>query len=177
METAMERRPASLSRTAARVAVCYGGARRVSGGDRRPGPCVALEEVDERYLAQEDRLSRADHHRRSRHGRSVGSHADRRRGGRNAACRADMFLVCQKEESVWRAFEAVYKKAESDKKCARLVSERSKRVLAAKKRSRPLKARMAPAPTQTTVDKLRRDIWEFSEEVRAYALAANEVLV
>ena len=88
---------------------------------------------------------------------------------------ADMFLVCQKEESVWRAFEAVYKKAESDKKFARLVSEKSKRVLAAKKRSQPLKARMAPAPTQKTVDKLRREIWEFSEEVRACALAANEV--
>ena len=45
---------------------------------------------------------------------------------------ADMFLVCQKEESVWRAFEAVYKKAESDKKFARLVSEKSRRVLAGK---------------------------------------------
>jgi len=89
---------------------------------------------------------------------------------------ADMFLICQKEESVWRAFEAVYKRAESDKKFARLVSEKSKRVLAAKKRSQPLKARVAPAPAQKTVDKLRREIWEFSEEVRAYALAANEVL-
>jgi len=89
---------------------------------------------------------------------------------------ADMCLICQKEESVWRAFEAVFKQAESDKKFARLVSEKSKRVLAAKKRSQPLKARMAPAPTQKTVDMLRREIWEFSEEVRAYALAANEVL-
>ncbi len=32
---------------------------------------------------------------------------------------ADMFLVCQKEESVWRAFEAVYKQAESDQKFAK----------------------------------------------------------
>ena len=32
---------------------------------------------------------------------------------------ADMFLVCQREESAWRAFEAVYKKAESDRKFAR----------------------------------------------------------
>ena len=45
---------------------------------------------------------------------------------------ADMFLVCQKEESVWRAFEAVYKQAESDGKFARLVSEKSQRVLAGK---------------------------------------------
>ena len=89
---------------------------------------------------------------------------------------ADMFLVCQKEESVWRAFEAVFKQTESSKKFAQLISEKSKRVLAAKKRSQSLGARMAPAPTQKTVDKLRREIWEFSEEVRAHALAANEVL-
>ena len=84
---------------------------------------------------------------------------------------ADMFLVCQKEESVWRAFEAVYKKAESDRKFARLVSEKCQRVLLAKKRSQPLKARMAPAPTQKAVDKLRREIWEFSEEVRLDSLS------
>jgi beta-N-acetylhexosaminidase len=88
---------------------------------------------------------------------------------------ADMFLVCQKEESVWRAFEAVYKQAESDKSFARLVAERSRRVLAAKGRARALKARMSPAPSQQTVDRLRRSIWEFSEEVRANTLALAEV--
>ena len=88
---------------------------------------------------------------------------------------ADMFLVCQKEESVWRAFEAVYKKAENDKKFARLVVERSRRVAAAKKQPTALKARMAPAPSPKTVDRLRRRIWEFSEEVRANALALAEV--
>jgi beta-N-acetylhexosaminidase len=84
---------------------------------------------------------------------------------------ADMFLVCQKEESVWRAFEAVYKKAENEEKFARLVSEKCQRVLLAKKRSQPLKARMAPAPTQKIVNKLRREIWEFSEEVRLDSLS------
>ena len=47
-----------------------------------------------------------------------------------------MFLVCQKEESVRRAFEAVLKQAESDKKFARLVAEKSERVLRSKKKSR-----------------------------------------
>ena len=42
---------------------------------------------------------------------------------------ADMFLVCQKEESVRRAFEAVVKRAEEDKKFARLVEKKSRRVL------------------------------------------------
>jgi beta-N-acetylhexosaminidase len=84
---------------------------------------------------------------------------------------ADMFLVCQKEESVWRAFEAVYKQVESDKKFARLVAERSRRVLAAKTNFPTLKARMSPAPSQKTVDRLRRRVWEFSEELRASTLA------
>jgi beta-N-acetylhexosaminidase len=86
---------------------------------------------------------------------------------------ADMFLICQKEESVWRAFEAVYKQAESNKKFAKLIAEKSRKVLAAKKKSRALKSRMAAAPTRKTVDKLRRNIWEFSEEVRASKLAAR----
>ena len=86
---------------------------------------------------------------------------------------ADMFLVCQKEESVWRAFEAVYKRAESDKKFAKLIAEKSRRVLAAKKKSRALKSRMTAVPTQKTLDKLRRNIWEFTEEIRASALGAR----
>ncbi len=89
---------------------------------------------------------------------------------------ADMFLVCQKDDSVWRAFEAVFKHAERDKKFAHLVSEKYKRVLAAKKKSAALRSRMAPAPTQRTVDRLRREIWEFGEEVRTCTLASNEVL-
>jgi beta-N-acetylhexosaminidase len=83
---------------------------------------------------------------------------------------ADMFLVCQQEESVWRAFEAVYKCAESDKNFARLISAKARRVLATKRKSQPLQARMSPAPSQKTVDRLRRRIWEFSEEVRANML-------
>jgi len=87
---------------------------------------------------------------------------------------ADMFLVCQREESVWRAFEAVYRQAERDRSFARLVAERSRSVLAAKKRSQALKVRMSPAPSQKTVDLLRRNIWGFSEEVRANTLPLAE---
>src|ERR1035438_10225258 len=82
---------------------------------------------------------------------------------------ADMFLVCQKEESVWRAFEAVYKQAESDNTFAMLIAEKSRNVLAAKKKSRALKSRMAVAPTQKTVDKLRRNIWEFRSQYVCHA--------
>jgi beta-N-acetylhexosaminidase len=86
---------------------------------------------------------------------------------------ADLFLVCQKEESVRRAFEGVLKRAESDKKFAALVAEKSKHVLAAKKRSRALKS-MASPPTNKTVERLTRKIWEFSEELRACLLDADK---
>ena len=81
-----------------------------------------------------------------------------------------MFLVCQKEERARRAFEAVLKSAEDDKKFARLVSEKAQRVLSAKRKT--LRGRMAPSPTQKTVERLTRKIWEFSEEVRAASIAA-----
>lgn len=88
---------------------------------------------------------------------------------------ADMFLVCQKEESVRRAFEAVLKQAEKDKKFARMVAEKSRRVLAMKKKSKAITAKMAPVPTQKTVEQLTRKIWKFSEQVRMHTLAASEV--
>jgi beta-N-acetylhexosaminidase len=87
---------------------------------------------------------------------------------------ADMFLVCQKEESVRLAFEAVLKRAESDKKFASLVADKSKRILAAKKKSRALKTRMASPPTQKVIERLTRKIWKFSEELRAYTLVSDE---
>ena len=87
---------------------------------------------------------------------------------------SDMMLVCQKEESVWRAYEALYKHAESDRKFARLIGEKAGKVLAFKKQSRELKARPAARPTQKVVDKLRRRIWEFTEEVRVRAIAEAE---
>jgi len=82
---------------------------------------------------------------------------------------ADMFLICQKEGSVRRAFEAAVKLAESDKDFARLVAEKSERVFAVKKKAKALK-RMPEPPVQKAMQKLTRRIWEFSEELRAYAL-------
>jgi len=84
--------------------------------------------------------------RRSRHGRRAG--AARLKMPPSRRCVPGRHVpVCQKEESVRRAFEAVYKRAEADKKFARLVAEKSERVLEAKRKSRALAARMAPVPT------------------------------
>lgn len=82
---------------------------------------------------------------------------------------ADMFLICQKEESVRRAFEAVLSRAEKDRKFAKIIAAKSKRVLDAKKKAKVLK-RTPPRPTQKTVERLSREIWEFTEELRACAL-------
>jgi beta-N-acetylhexosaminidase len=78
----------------------------------------------------------------------------------------DMFLVCQKEDNVWRAHEAVYKYAERYPSLAKLVALKAKRVLAFKARSSEVHARTAPPPTKDKVDTLRRRVWEFSEAVR-----------
>ena len=86
---------------------------------------------------------------------------------------ADSFLVCQKEESVERAWEAVLHEAERDRRFRALVETAAKRILSFKKRSPELKRKMSPAPDQKTIDRLRQKNWSFTEEVR---LAANRRL-
>ena len=87
---------------------------------------------------------------------------------------SDMFLVCQKEEHVWRAFEAVLKKAESDEDFAVLVGAKAKRVTAFQAKSAEVQARMAAAPSAKTVDTLRRRAWEFTEELRMHSIGPPE---
>jgi beta-N-acetylhexosaminidase len=85
---------------------------------------------------------------------------------------ADIFLVCHKEEAVWRAHRTVLAAAERDRRFARRVTEAAKRVTAFKKKSVELKRR-CPAPSGQVVDKLRRALWELSEEVRLARMAAE----
>src|SRR5271166_148307 len=82
---------------------------------------------------------------------------------------ADIFLICQKEESVRRAYEAVFKRAEKDKKFATLIAEKAERVFAAKKKAKRLD-KMPEPPTKKIIEKLTRKIWEFGEELRACML-------
>jgi len=79
---------------------------------------------------------------------------------------SDMFLVCQKEENVWRAFEAVLQRAERDKRFAASIAAKAKRVIAFKSRSAELRAKFASRPNQSKIEALRRRVWEFSEAVR-----------
>lgn len=84
---------------------------------------------------------------------------------------ADIFLVCHDEEKVWRTYEAVLSAAERDRKFAALVADRAKRILDFKKKSPALKRAPASPPSPATVDRLRRAIWHFSEEVRLASAA------
>jgi len=77
---------------------------------------------------------------------------------------ADMFLVCHNQELVWRAFEAVLREAEKDRKFAGHVAEAAKRVLSLKRRSTPLQ-HFAPQPKERVIKKLQGIIQEFTEIV------------
>ena len=87
---------------------------------------------------------------------------------------SDLMLVCHTEENVWRAYEAVYKRAEQDRRFAKLVGERASRLLEFKGKSRAFRAVAVPRPTPRTVDRLCRRIWEFSEEVRFTAATSDD---
>jgi beta-N-acetylhexosaminidase len=87
---------------------------------------------------------------------------------------SDLFLVCQKEEHVWRAYEAVYKRAESDRSFANLVTSKASRVAHFKAKFAGLRAKMSPAPSQKKVEVLRRRVWEFTEELRANSMVVPE---
>ncbi|MGZ4814312.1 MAG: beta-N-acetylhexosaminidase [Terriglobales bacterium] len=86
---------------------------------------------------------------------------------------SDIFLVCHNEEFVWKAYETVLTTAEKDKQFAKRVAHAADRVLAFKKKSKELRWKPKP-PSQKTIDKLRRAIWEFCEEIRLDADAARK---
>jgi beta-N-acetylhexosaminidase len=70
---------------------------------------------------------------------------------------ADIFLVCHREEMVRRAYEAVVRTAERDRKFRQQVQKAARRVLRYKARSAALR-RPAPRPTEATVARLRDEI-------------------
>jgi beta-N-acetylhexosaminidase len=77
----------------------------------------------------------------------------------------DLCLICHNEEYILRSYEALVKEVERDAKFARRAKESAARLRAFKKNSRELK-RPAPAPSAAKLEKLSRQLWEFSEQVR-----------
>jgi beta-N-acetylhexosaminidase len=77
----------------------------------------------------------------------------------------DLGLICHKEEFVTRSYEELVREAERDRKFAQRVQESVRRVFAFKKKWRGL-GRRVPAPCAAKVEKLSRQLWELSEQVR-----------
>jgi beta-N-acetylhexosaminidase len=77
----------------------------------------------------------------------------------------DLCLICHIEDHITRSYEALVREMEHDAKFARRVQESVARVLAFKKKSTELK-RPATAPTAAKLEKLSRQLWEFSEQMR-----------
>lgn len=87
---------------------------------------------------------------------------------------SDIFLVCQKEEHVWRAYEAVLQKAERSRTFAQLVSNKWRRVAAFQAKSAEVSAKLPPAPTAKSVSLLHRRISEFNDALHRVARDASQ---
>jgi beta-N-acetylhexosaminidase len=81
----------------------------------------------------------------------------------------DLGLICHQEDFILRAHEALIHEAASDRRFARRVRESAARVLAFKKKR--LAQRRTPLPTPAQVDKLKRQLRKFGEEIRLATLA------
>jgi len=86
---------------------------------------------------------------------------------------ADLCLVCHREERLLEAHEALSKASEVDKKFAKRAAESARRVLAFKKKWGN-SLRLGKAPSAAVVEKLRRNLWEFGEQVRLGPLSRRE---
>jgi beta-N-acetylhexosaminidase len=84
----------------------------------------------------------------------------------------DLCLICHREDYIRRAHEALIQEAERDRKFAQRVEESSARVLAFKRKSKALKRRVSP-PAPARLERLSRQLWEFSEQVRLEELAQS----
>jgi beta-N-acetylhexosaminidase len=85
----------------------------------------------------------------------------------------DICLICHTEEVIRRAHEALIREAEGNTKFARQVTKAAQRIAKFKKKTAALRRR-APVPTPQSVQRLTRQIWEFSEQVRLEDLARQE---
>lgn len=83
----------------------------------------------------------------------------------------DLCLICHEQENVERAFEAIRSQYERNAKFRRRVAESAKRI-AAFKRKHAKALRLPPAPSQEKIERLSRELWEFSERVRLYQISA-----
>ncbi|MGA2961024.1 MAG: beta-N-acetylhexosaminidase [Candidatus Korobacteraceae bacterium] len=89
---------------------------------------------------------------------------------------ADIFLVCHKEENVWRAFYTVLAEAERDRRFRQQVEAAAERSRRFKESSPALNRPAAPPPTDAGIDKLRCELSEFGEKLRSAAAARGNAV-
>jgi beta-N-acetylhexosaminidase len=85
----------------------------------------------------------------------------------------DLCLICHVEEYVVRAYDELIREAERDRKFEKRVKESVKRILAFKKKRPEMKGQAAP-PTPEKIERLGRQLWEFSEQVRLATIKRQE---
>jgi len=85
----------------------------------------------------------------------------------------DLCLICHQRDYVLGAYEAIVSEAERDSTFASRVAQSSARVLTFKRKSKELKRRVSP-PSPPKLEKLSRQLWEFSEQVRLETLGLQE---
>jgi beta-N-acetylhexosaminidase len=79
----------------------------------------------------------------------------------------DLCLICHTEDLIVRAYEAFRKKAMTDRRFAQQVTDAAKRVERCKKKFlTSIGWRFPPSPTQGKLDRLSRQLWDFSESMR-----------
>jgi beta-N-acetylhexosaminidase len=85
----------------------------------------------------------------------------------------DLALICHREEYIEEAYARLTDAAATDSRFRRRAAESIERILAFKRKSAAL-FRFSKSPSSTLIDKLSRNLWEFSEHVRLEALSRVE---
>jgi beta-N-acetylhexosaminidase len=84
----------------------------------------------------------------------------------------DLCLICHQQEFVEQAFETMRRTFESDARFRSRVQESTGRIAAFKRKHLKL-LRMPASPSQEKVERISRQLWEFSERVRLQQLALS----
>ena len=83
----------------------------------------------------------------------------------------DLCLICHQQEFVEQAFETMQRRFERDAAFRRRAAESSKKIGGFKRKHANL-LRMPGPPSQEKIDRLSRQLWEFSERIRLQQMAA-----
>ena len=87
----------------------------------------------------------------------------------------DLCLICHTEDSIDSAYEAVFKEAERDRRFALQVANAGSRVRRLKNKSlKSVAWKSPPAPSASKLDRLSRQLWDFTERVRLRNFAREQ---